>query len=637
MGFSNPPVGPINFPRMQPAPSALSPGVPLRRRRLVRRVTIALCVVLLSLVAGAAIDAWAGRALTPRGLMIGDMSVGRLDRRSFASFLGTLQGRYDNTSITVKLSDRSAVLNGRDVGLEVDRSQLTQRAFSAGRTGNSVARVSSYLRSVTRGSTLSVPVDLDEDRLRLALRDLDAKFPDRPTDPTLLFVESQWIIEPGKPGQVSDTTNAAANITRRMQQDPGAVIVEVERILMPSNYRETELQSLITAASSATDAPLVVQAATSTVTVDPPRLRRSVDARVNGLKVAIRLTDGALNSVLTQLRSADRPPTDARFVADTVATDDPDSGPTFSVGIVPSTPGSRCCAEDSARRIEAALSTGQRKTVVLDSVAVQPEVTTEKLDKLKISEPVGTFTTKHAPGETRVKNIHRIADMLRGIVIEPGATFSVNDTIGPRSKDNGFFSAGVIDQGIFKEDFGGGISQFATTMFNAAFFAGLDLVEYQSHSLYIPRYPYGREATLSFPSPDLKIANNTPYGVMIWPTYTDRSITVTLLSTRYVTGTVVGQRKIANRSCTAVYTERQRTYVDGRSERDTVEALYRPGEGRDCDGNLTPAAQALEQERAARAKAREAARAKKQAQARAAEATPKPPVASEPSSNETSG
>lgn len=252
MGFSNPPVGPINFPRMQPAPSALSPGVPLRRRRLVRRVTIALCVVLLSLVAGAAIDAWAGRALTPRGLMIGDMSVGRLDRRSFASFLGTLQGRYDNTSITVKLSDRSAVLNGRDVGLEVDRSQLTQRAFSAGRTGNSVARVSSYLRSVTRGSTLSVPVDLDEDRLRLALRDLDAKFPDRPTDPTLLFVESQWIIEPGKPGQVSDTTNAAANITRRMQQDPGAVIVEVERILMPSNYRETELQSLITAASSAT-------------------------------------------------------------------------------------------------------------------------------------------------------------------------------------------------------------------------------------------------------------------------------------------------------------------------------------------------------------------------------------------------
>ena len=81
----------------------------------------------------------------------------------------------------------------------------------------------------------------------------------------------------------------------------------------------------------------------------------------------------------------------------------------------------------------------------------------------------------------------------------------------------------AIENGVLVDTVGGGISQFATTTFNAAFFGGLDLVEYQSHSIYISRYPYGREATLSFPKPDLVIGNNTPYGVLIWPTYTGTS------------------------------------------------------------------------------------------------------------------
>ena len=56
------------------------------------------------------------------------------------------------------------------------------------------------------------------------------------------------------------------------------------------------------------------------------------------------------------------------------------------------------------------------------------------------------------------------------------------------------------------------MSQFATTLFNAAFFAGLDIREYQAHSEYFSRYPRGREATMGFPNPDLVIENTTPYG-----------------------------------------------------------------------------------------------------------------------------
>jgi vancomycin resistance protein YoaR len=69
-------------------------------------------------------------------------------------------------------------------------------------------------------------------------------------------------------------------------------------------------------------------------------------------------------------------------------------------------------------------------------------------------------------------------------------------------------------------------------MYNAVFFSGLEDVEHKAHSYYISRYPAGREATVSFPNPDLKWRNNSPTGVLVTTAYTDRSITVTFWGTK---------------------------------------------------------------------------------------------------------
>jgi vancomycin resistance protein YoaR len=190
-----------------------------------------------------------------------------------------------------------------------------------------------------------------------------------------------------------------------------------------------------------------------------------------------------------------------------------------------------------------------------------------------------------------VVNIKRIAELTQGALIEPGKTFSINDFVGKRTVEKGFVSGGVIQDGVFQEDVGGGISQYATTLFNAAFFGGLDFAKYQSHSIYITRYPYGREATVSFPAPDLEITNSTPYAVLIWPTATNTSITVQLYSTVFATGAQTNQsEKPVGTSCTRVTTERTRTYADGRAPKvDSVAALYQR-EGIDCNGNPTAGA-----------------------------------------------
>jgi len=96
----------------------------------------------------------------------------------------------------------------------------------------------------------------------------------------------------------------------------------------------------------------------------------------------------------------------------------------------------------------------------------------------------------------------------------------------------------VISDGVFKEDLGGGVSQVATTIFNAAFFAGLQDVEHKPHSFYIDRYPPGREATVSWPTIDLRFRNDTRHGVLIETVHvpstltTEGSLTVRMWSTK---------------------------------------------------------------------------------------------------------
>lgn len=146
----------------------------------------------------------------------------------------------------------------------------------------------------------------------------------------------------------------------------------------------------------------------------------------------------------------------------------------------------------------------------------------------------GEFTTYHPCCEARVTNIHLIADAVDGAVVAPGATFSINDHVGERTAEKGYVAAGAIIGGELyccdhPENIGGGTSQFATTFFNAVFFAGLEIVAHRPHSLYFTRYPMGREATLGYPGPDVVFRNDTHTPVRIETSHTATSITVRLI------------------------------------------------------------------------------------------------------------
>ena len=160
--------------------------------------------------------------------------------------------------------------------------------------------------------------------------------------------------------------------------------------------------------------------------------------------------------------------------------------------------------------------------------ATQPDHDTAWAQALGITGLVSSFTTHHPCCEARITNIHRAADLINNTIIEPGQLFSLNNAIGPRTQARGFVQAPVIEDNEFGTDFGGGVSQLSTTTFNAAWWGGYDIVQHTPHSLYISRYPMGREATLNYPSIDMQFRNNTNHGIWLRTSYTGTSVTVAL-------------------------------------------------------------------------------------------------------------
>jgi len=143
---------------------------------------------------------------------------------------------------------------------------------------------------------------------------------------------------------------------------------------------------------------------------------------------------------------------------------------------------------------------------------------------------VSRYTTYFKPGEPRVVNIRRAAQLLDRKVINPGQTFSMNAALGRRTRARGFVPAPMISGGLLVNSVGGGISQVATTLYNAAFFAGLRLVAHTPHSFYIHRYPMGREATISWGGPELIFQNDWRSPLVMRVQTTPTSVTVTFRS-----------------------------------------------------------------------------------------------------------
>ncbi|SDR70259.1 Putative peptidoglycan binding domain-containing protein [Brevibacterium sandarakinum] len=158
---------------------------------------------------------------------------------------------------------------------------------------------------------------------------------------------------------------------------------------------------------------------------------------------------------------------------------------------------------------------GDTDTPTVTLASVKPDFTTKDAKKADVSDVMSEFSTGYSSEPARDTNLKVASKTVSGTVVQPGEQFSLNETLGQRTAANGYKAAGVISNGQMAEDYGGGVSQVSTTLFNAAFFAGFDLDEHQAHSRYISRYPEGREATLDWTTIDMKFTNTSKSPIVL--------------------------------------------------------------------------------------------------------------------------
>jgi vancomycin resistance protein YoaR len=193
--------------------------------------------------------------------------------------------------------------------------------------------------------------------------------------------------------------------------------------------------------------------------------------------------------------------------------------------VKPGKPGLRL-DEARARDMVIAAAMGRDRTLDLPMVPTDPPVTEANLHQLGIRELVSIGKSDFTGSAAyRIHNIGVGMQLLNGLLIAPGEEFSFNKNIGQINAANGFVEGAAIIQNRTQQEFGGGICQDSTTMFRAAFWAGLPITERWGHSFYISWYDKyalgprgngpGLDATIFTGGPDLKFVNDTGAWLLI--------------------------------------------------------------------------------------------------------------------------
>jgi len=189
--------------------------------------------------------------------------------------------------------------------------------------------------------------------------------------------------------------------------------------------------------------------------------------------------------------------------------------------------------EDAQTAIYEAGNGPGRRVAALSLTTLAPELTTKEARALGIRERISTFTTDMGlSSSNRIWNVHLLGNYLDGTIVKAGQTFSYNEVVGPRTIERGFREGQMIFGGVLIPSIGGGVCQTATTIFNAAFEAGLPVKERHNHSWYISHYPMGRDATVSWGGPDLVFKNDLDHALLIDVSYTDATFTISFYGTK---------------------------------------------------------------------------------------------------------
>ncbi len=446
--------------------------------------------------------------------------VGGLDRERVLIALVSVEEAYLARAVAVTIEDKVVSLDPPEAGLDLNEESIADNAMAVGRTGKLITEFWWWLTHAF--STVEVPVtgSVDPEAMAEVFDTWDTEVISRPANHGGLTLIDGGV-EPSYPvaGIGVDRDAAMAILGASLLANEANQTV-IPTIVVEPKLTNADVDSAKAEAEQLISAPIrLIHAGTEAVFVVSQLIeafRSETVLEETGAQIVYFFDPEVVKGFLGPVRSEfEDPPVDAEFEI---------SGD--SISIIPGRKGTRIDGKETADRLTSAGLSGERLGLLPIVESADPEITTEYLESLSINHLVSQFTTYHSCCEDRVSNIHTMADTIDGVIVLPGETFSLNGFVGERTAEDGYVPAGTIIAGELKDTVGGGVSQFATTFYNAVFWGGYEDVEHKPHSYYFSRYPEGIEATINWRTPDLEFRNNRDHAILIDTVYTATSITV---------------------------------------------------------------------------------------------------------------
>jgi vancomycin resistance protein YoaR len=487
--------------------------------RRIRRVSLA-ALVLLVLIAIAIAIVYAGSPGTlARGLRVDGVDVGGL---STAEATRTLQRRSQATlgkPVPFVAAGRTFQLKASDISLEPDWAAAV---VAARHEGDGFGPLRGFRRFKLRffGGDVAAKAAYSDARLKAALARIAARI-DRPHREAAVVLHGlKPAIAPARSGRVLDQDAAGRAIVAALSSlSRGRPVslplkVDMPRVTAPMLARAAAQARL------AVSAPVVLTLGPTRYRIPRWRMAGLLEMPANGATKLSIGGPGADEFFKQKQKVVDTPAHDADFV---VITNGIRIKPSVDARVL-----------DVPKTVEALLAAAVRRVNRTAPIAVATHPakrTTEDAQRMGITGIVSSYTTTFGGVANRIHNVEVVSHLVDDTLIAPGKEFSFNGTTGERNAAKGLLEAPVIINGELQNGLGGGTCQVSTTVFNAAYDAGLPITARTNHALYISHYPQGRDATVNYPDTDLKFVNDTDHWLLLRTFVSSSSLTVNLYGT----------------------------------------------------------------------------------------------------------
>ena len=464
----------------------------------------------------------------PAGVSIAGVSVGGMTPAEAQRLLEQRAKALEDVPVVFFSGNRRWRITPHRLGVEADWGSAVDAAV---RQGEGLGPFRGFQRVKVRvfGTDIAPAAKVYEPALDYQLTQLANELDHPVREAAIVLKGLNPLVIPQRVGRVLDREAAAATIVgalASLSRAPTALPVKVEQ----PKVKADDLSTARGQVRQALSAPIRLELGKTWWRLRPVKIAPLLALPRDGATALAIGGPGAERWFERFARTVGKPPADARFVKTSDG----------AITIVPERKGVQIDVDHTRRAIlGAALAEPGHRVGKVVVATKSPTFTAEKARSYGVTRSLASYSTFYSGTPDRINNLQLAVKLIDGTLVPPGGTFSLNKEVGPRTLERGFRVAPVIIGGEYEEDVGGGVSQVATTVFNAAWEAGVKILERNPHSLYIGRYPTGRDATVNYPDLDLKFLNDTGKWMVVLGGIGSDGISITLA------GTPTGRRVVS--------------------------------------------------------------------------------------------